>query len=317
MEEFLLDNRVHRVPYLEDNSHSSQLTILTIGNSGSGKSSLLNKLFDFELCTVNNCISQSGLVYQVVSGEGKAIQVVDTSGPFCEHNNSLSSTNASLIDNFMQAQNDNPLIILYVIKATENRLRQGNFARTLKILKNQNSLRSNYTNLIIVITHGLALGTEQKEYSRGLNTLTREISSIVDSVFEKINVPIIVVENCPQKYNFNEIFQLPDGKFPHVNLMETMLQTFQKTQSMIALKTLAWFKHNKCNENHVESTLGLQEHIDLQQGGNHRLRRRLNVSYRPSTSNQQSSCSNTAEKCNEAQTLVTEMHQQRSQGKLI
>lgn len=219
--------------------------IIVAGESGAGKSLLVNKLFDNDqLCQVNHvgANGKSELISYKQKDKQRDVNIFDFTGSLNElTNDSMLYSNKTLrscIGPHRSSSSIYPNLILFVWKASDDRLNGIKFRNSLEELRKIRVVDPKQPNIIFVLTHSLCLGTNEKIFADSLKKRICEINLSVSQVLKLTNVSIVPVENLPEIFSLQpngDFFKLPNGDLSHHNLMMAMFEVFKNNGDYNAL----------------------------------------------------------------------------------
>ena len=240
--------------------------IFMAGQSGSGKSTTINKLFEDDLCKTSSSTSgthevteyrklldvkneqfplQGYLSFVDAPGTHDVYAVKDTENiktikRFRKENYALKKIPRAKSNDLFKSMALNirkhvyPNLILLTFNATDNRIEgpDSKFAQTLKVIKETGLFDKKRNNLIVVVTHSMSLGIMTEEYIAETTKLKKLLKRIVCNLLNLTDVRIVFIENKPEKYKSkkeagNDFHRLPDGDLSHWNLFQAITDQFQ------------------------------------------------------------------------------------------
>jgi GTPase SAR1 family protein len=265
-----------------------QTLIVLAGESGTGKSSTINRLFEDEsLCNISATTSETAEVFMCtkflnVTSLNPAIHAplifVDVPG-FLDTDSAREVANFRKISNFRHGYEPicdreipleygtlqlstkvYPNCVLFVFNATNPRMDgpDSTMSKSLKLLKQHKLVDTKYPNLLLVGTHAAGLGLKPEKYEQHFLRIRRVCADLVKQIMGIENVPVILVENEPEDYNLRkdgDFYALPDGQPSHANLIEAMYKLFETANDSLAELMTSWYFYQSCPDKKVNATI--------------------------------------------------------------
>ena len=231
-----------------------QMSILLIGETGVGKSSTANHLFNLkqpdgsfiEIAKTSDCESMTRSTceyllkatsddYQV---KDLLLGLVDSPGFNDTSGTRQDACNFYSIKTFY-AQHPNlngcfPNLILISVNASDNRTRGPNSAlsKTLKLLSKLGFVDKSHPNVVGVITHAVHLGSKPRKFRQEFERLTCLLQT---AIFEYLQVvaPVVAIENDVKGEELDadgEWTLLADGTKQPLNLFKTCTELLEKSK---------------------------------------------------------------------------------------
>ena len=258
--------------------------IVLMGESGVGKSTTINSLFDAQLCATSasqSCTSGVAEYYKecVVTDENPAlstyISFIDTPG-FKDTNESVEEDNIKAIIKFFAEHPDlqkirtnelwaklirrkvrynvYPNLVMFMVKALDNRMISGegtsDFAKCLQKAKSCHIIDRKKINAIVVVTHSGSIATKPNIFQEESAKYADTIRYVVRKELDIKDINIVFIENQPKRFfdADGEFYVLPNGELNFLNLFEVIKNKLQDNNDLIGQAVMAWFFSDKCTE---------------------------------------------------------------------
>ena len=199
-----------------NNRYTNRAMMLLVGESGAGKSSIINHLFGNtyaktsgkESCTKDTTewYIQSNVDELLI--QGLKLSIVDSPGFNDTDGGAQESVNMACIKAFFRsypsAQDEGlfPNFVLLTVNATNNRYKgeHSTFTKSLRALVKTGVVDQKHPNVLVVITHVLNVGPNKDSFSRENKEKGDDIADICRA-YLGFKPNYVFLENMPGKYN--------------------------------------------------------------------------------------------------------------------
>ena len=250
--------------------------IVMMGETGTGKSTTINNLFECEELSPTHSststtaeVTEYGILLDVSDSKLKGfLSLVDVPGTF-DTNWSHRDRNFATVGKFrdehpslkdVDADNTTkllyPNLVLVTFNATDERIKGKDsfFNLTLKNIKDSNLVDRERNNLIIVATHCASLSIAPEAYKKKQARIRNLVARLTYDVFDISEIQTVFIENCPtdfyliQKAN-SDFYSLPDGELSHANLFSAISDQLKVNNDRLGLLLTSWFYKKDCPQN--------------------------------------------------------------------
>ena len=231
------------------------------GETGVGKSSVVNHLFNTDLVATSPVQSETRSVkeytaitsIQELRTIGVRLRTVDTPGFNDIDGLKQDACNLMAIKKYCEKncclrRSCFPNVILLCVKAADNRLLgpQSKLAKSLQILKDLQVIDAECPNLMLVMTHACSIGCNVNNVERWKNRLRDQVLAFQGVLKEHIGFEPLVAylengidDNELQRVNGGSV--LPDGTIQPLNLFDVIMKLLQDNRDELGYATIREF----------------------------------------------------------------------------
>lgn len=230
-------------------------SIMLLGVSGAGKSSVINHLLGEKVASVSDCQSETRYTREYVlttncpeyEVANLQLSIIDTPGFGDTSGIAQDACNIWSTERFLMESHClmscYPNVILLIVPATDSRFQGNNsmFSRALEAYKNLGVFDLNNPNVVLVITHVYSL--PEKGWEDILHGKKEKYQEMLRTVLQT-PIPVVLLENDVDSYNLEKVgdyTKLRDGALQPKNLFMAITDMLLENKDDLGLIVLKQF----------------------------------------------------------------------------